>query len=503
MMLAPDNTAMYTGRTAALVAPGAPFFGSLTNPLRLERVRQATAARAECVLDRLTHAAVSAIRTPVAAIAFVEQDRQIFKSVTGLPASWADRRELPLSYSFCVHAVASGRPLIIDDARRHPLVQDNPSVTELGVRAYAGVPLTTRDGLVLGTFHALSWAPHEWTHAEIALLRGLAAVAMMEIERQLGEPAIAAAPARNGNADSASSRPDARIEAHPSIALARNRREAALRARLQRAIGNEFLVGARIGRGGFADVYDGWDRRLKRCVALKVPRPDIVASPAGMTRFRTEAENIAAVRHPHVLPIHRIGEGQGLVWLVLDRVVGESLDAWMNRVNEAPIGEATRILRAVASALHAAHTAGIVHRDLTPGNVMLDGPDRHVLLMDFGLARALRGDLRHATDPGTLVGTPHFMSPEQAAGDAVDARSDVYSLGVIGYRLLTGRLPIEGPTFTTVMMRHLVHVPTPVCQLRPECPQWLAELVGRCLVKEPEARWQSADAIVHAIETGR
>ncbi len=501
MTLLPDDTGLMAAPAAppTATALAAPFDATITNPIRLDRVRRAAAARAEPQLDRLTHAAVAAIRAPVAAVAFVGQDRQIFKSVTGLPAAWNGIREIPLSHSFCVHAVSTGEPLIVPDARRHPLVRGNPSVSELGVLAYAGIPLKTRDGLVLGTFHTLSWSPREWTDSEVALLRGLAAVAMMEIERELdGTPRVS-----NGTPTPRSTGGSPRVEPSPSVAIARDRREAVLRQRLQRAIGDAFLVGQRIGRGGFADVFDGWDRRLKRPVALKVPRPDLANSAERLERFRGEAESIASVRHPHVLPIHMIGEGDGLMWLVLARVFGESVEAWMARAPAAPIDETTRILRAVASALHAAHTAGIVHRDLTPGNIMLDGPERHVFLMDFGLARAMDVASLRSTEPGTFVGTPHFMSPEQATGDRADQRSDLYSLGAIGYRLLTGRLPVDGPNLTTIMMGHIAQTPTPIRRLRPECPSWLARVVERCLAKDPDDRWSTAEEIVHAIDMER
>src|SRR5687767_14750504 len=157
--------------------------------------------------------------------------------------------------------------------------------------------------------------------------------------------------------------------------------EAVARERLQEAVGNAFEVRGRIGQGGFADVFEAFDPQLKRAVALKVLRADVAVTPELLARFRREAESIAAVRHPNILPIHAIGERDSVIYLVLDRVDGESLDKYLERIGRVQIDEAVRMLREAAGALGAAHRAGIIHRDLKPANVMLEGPERRVLLM--------------------------------------------------------------------------------------------------------------------------
>jgi len=269
-------------------------------------------------------------------------------------------------------------------------------------------------------------------------------------------------------------------------------------ARVQAAAGDAFTVMRHVGRGAFADVYEARDARLKRRVALKVLRDELCCDARTTALFRHEAEAIAAVRHPHILPIHDIGEGNGLVFLVLDWADGESLGRHLDRAGMLPIDEVVRILRQVAGALAAAHDAGIVHRDLKPDNVMLDGEQRRVLLMDFGLARAAGADDETNTTR-TIVGTPQYMSPEQAAGDRVDHRADLYAFGVLGYRMLTGRLPFGGTT-GEVLIAHMTQPPTALRSLRPDCPQWLASVIDQGLIKDPAQRWESARHIEAALD---
>ena len=274
--------------------------------------------------------------------------------------------------------------------------------------------------------------------------------------------------------------------------------EASARARLERAAGEDFEIGELIGSGGFADVFRATDRRLKRSVAIKVLRADVHATPDAVERFRREAESVAALRHPHILPIHAIGERDDVVWLVLDHVTGEPLDRWLEREPVATVEETTRIVSEIAAALGAAHRAGIAHRDVKPANVLLDGVERRVLLTDFGIARAMAGADHALTRTGTFVGTPHYLSPEQAAGDVADPRADLYSLGVLAYRMLTGALPFDG-TIASVLVQHLTKTPRPIRELRPECPAGVADAISRCLEKSPEERWQSSDELIAAL----
>ena len=200
-----------------------------------------------------------------------------------------------------------------------------------------------------------------------------------------------------------------------------------------------------------------------------------------------------------MLAIFDVGEKDGIVWFTMPLVVGESLRARLDREKRLEPDEATRILRAAAAALHAAHRAGLVHRDVKPDNILLDGPERAVLLADFGVAAALEPEGDRITTEGTILGTPRYMSPEQAAGEPViDARSDVYSLGVAGYEMLSGDVPFTAVNAGAVLAKHLT---APVPPLRvARCPAMLIDAVERCLAKDPADRWPTAEAFRQALE---
>ncbi|MFZ5624981.1 MAG: protein kinase domain-containing protein [Gemmatimonadota bacterium] len=274
-----------------------------------------------------------------------------------------------------------------------------------------------------------------------------------------------------------------------------------IRARLQRALGTSYHLGEMVGSGGFAEVYHCRDLRLKRDVAVKVLRPDLVLSQSIFSRFRREAEAIAALRHPNIVPIYDIGEGGGLAWIIMPLIKGESLKAVIDREGQLPVPEVTRILREAAGGLAVAHEAGVIHRDIKPENIMLEGPSRRVLLMDFGIAKAVDSMGDHTlTSTGIIVGTPHYMSPEQASGERqIDARSDQYSLAVVGFRMLTGRLPFVGSSTRTILYKQLVETPPPVQELMPDVPAALADALNRALSKEPEDRFPTVEEFAQAL----
>ena len=270
-----------------------------------------------------------------------------------------------------------------------------------------------------------------------------------------------------------------------------------LAVRLQAALGPGYRIGNRIGRGGFAAVYQVRELSLNRAVAVKVLFPELDA-PATRERFRREAEAIARLRHPHVIPIYAVGEGAGLAYYIMPLIAGASLRVVLERERRLTVTEAQRILRQTAEALAAAHREGIVHRDIKPDNILLDGDGRSVLLTDFGIARAV-ADGEALTSTGMILGTPQYMSPEQAGGEAVDHRTDIYSLGVVAHQMLTGEVPFRGPTLGAILLQQLSD-PTPlVTALRPECPLRLAQVIGRCLQREPDRRWATADDLVDAL----
>jgi len=277
--------------------------------------------------------------------------------------------------------------------------------------------------------------------------------------------------------------------------------EADARVALQRAVGDAFEISERIGRGGYADVFRAFDPRLKRTVAIKALRRDLAATPELRSRFRREAESIAALRHPNLLPIHDIGQRGDTLYLVLEHIRGESLEQYIRREHQAPIDEAVRIIREVAGALAAAHAAGVVHRDLKPANIMLEGAERRALLMDFGLAVALGDGNAELMSSSAFIGTPHYLSPEQAAGDTADHRADIYALGVVAYELVAGQPPFNGDTTAALLMQHLTSLPTPLRHVRADCPAHVAHAIERCLAKSPRERWQAADAFADALVT--
>ncbi len=272
-----------------------------------------------------------------------------------------------------------------------------------------------------------------------------------------------------------------------------------LRRKLQRALGPGYELAERIGAGGFAEVFQARDLRLKRELAVKVLRPDLGLSPDLLQRFRREAETVAALRNAHIVPVYDVGEAEGLAFIIMPLIQGESLRAILDREGAMPHGEVRRILREAAQGLAAAHDAGVVHRDIKPENIMLEGPDKRVLLMDFGIAKAMGAATGDDGDPsvaltttGIIIGTPQYMSPEQACGDkTIDARTDQYSLAVVGYRMLSGSLPFEGESTRAVLYQQLVADPPPIVTRVPNLPGGLANAIQRALSKEPAERFES------------
>ena len=270
--------------------------------------------------------------------------------------------------------------------------------------------------------------------------------------------------------------------------------------RLAQALGDGYALEGELGHGGFAFVFAARDRQLDRDVAVKVLRPELADMPDLRARFRREAEAVARLRHPHLLPIYSVGEEEGLVYFVMPRVVGESLKTRLARERRLAIDVARRILIEAAGALGVAHRAGLIHRDVKPDNIMLESEEARVLLMDFGIAKAV-GTNSGLTQTGSVIGTPHYMSPEQASGDhTIDQRSDLYSLGIVGYEMLTGGVPFDADSTAAVLVKHLTAEAPPVTRTRPECPPDLAATVARCLVKDPAERWSSAGDLVRALQ---
>jgi tRNA A-37 threonylcarbamoyl transferase component Bud32 len=259
---------------------------------------------------------------------------------------------------------------------------------------------------------------------------------------------------------------------------------------LKAALADRYTVRSEIGRGGMATVYLADDIKHHRRVAIKVLKPDL-AGLLGRDRFLREIEIAARLTHPHILPLHDSGEAAGLLYYVMPYVAGESLRDRLHHQKRLPLDDALQIAREVADALGAAHNHGLVHRDVKPENILLEGG--HAVISDFGIARAITeagGDRLGAS--GVAIGTPAYMSPEQATGEQpLDGRSDLYSLGCVLYEMLVGKPPFKGKSARTIFAKH-AHEPAPGLREISNVPKALKRVILRCLGKTPDARYRTA-----------
>jgi eukaryotic-like serine/threonine-protein kinase len=250
-----------------------------------------------------------------------------------------------------------------------------------------------------------------------------------------------------------------------------------------------YRIVRKIGAGGMANVYLAEDQELGRRVAIKILNDRHANDDQFVERFRREAKNAAALSHPNIVSIYDRGEAEGTYYIAMEFLDGRSLKELIVGRGPAPVNVAVEYARQILSALRFAHRHGIVHRDIKPHNVLVDGEGR-VKVTDFGIARAGASQM---TEAGSIVGTAQYLSPEQARGGNVDQRSDLYSLGVVLYELLTGESPFDGDTPVEIAMKHLSQVPEPPSTHRPDLPRALDQVVMRALAKNPEDRYQSAE----------
>jgi serine/threonine-protein kinase len=279
--------------------------------------------------------------------------------------------------------------------------------------------------------------------------------------------------------------------------------ERPLAQRLKEALGDEYTIEGEIGRGGMGVVYRARDERLHRRVAVKVLPPELAFQKDIRERFTREAQTAARLSHPHIVPIHDVGEGSGVVYFIMGLVEGESLGARLKRRGQLPADEVRRIMKETADALSAAHAVSVIHRDIKPDNILLEGTRGRVMVTDFGIAKAVsQTSAATLTGVGVAIGTPQYMSPEQAAGEReIDGRSDLYSLGVVAYQMTSGELPFNAPTVAGILMKQITE-PAPVLhETRPDVPEDLSLAIARCLEKDPAQRWPTADALRRSLES--
>ena len=271
----------------------------------------------------------------------------------------------------------------------------------------------------------------------------------------------------------------------------------ALKARLQRLVQGKYEVGRLLGKGGMGAVFLAQDLTLEREVAIKVLPPDFSTDPQVIKRFQQEAKTAAKLDHPNIIPIYRVESEAGINYFVMKYISGTSLEDLLDTKQPLTDDYVQRILWEAACALGHAHSRGVVHRDVKPANIMFDH-DGRVMLTDFGISKALQsaGGL---TGTGMIIGTPHYMAPEQAKGQPVDGRADQYSLGVVGYRLLAGALPFSGDSVHTILYKHIFEEAPRLSGLQQNAPRDLTDAIQRALSKEPTQRFPTMEEFATAL----
>jgi serine/threonine protein kinase len=272
-----------------------------------------------------------------------------------------------------------------------------------------------------------------------------------------------------------------------------------LRQRLERTLAGRYQITKLLGRGGMAVVFLAQDLTLERQVAIKVLPPDMSHDTKLVPRFQQEAKTAAKLDHPNIIPIYRVESEGGLDYFVMKYVTGHSLEQLLDQ-GPLPIDQARRVLREAALALGHAHKRGIVHRDVKPANIMLE-TDGRVVLTDFGISKALEG-ASALTGTGTIIGTPHYMAPEQAKGHEVDGRADQYALAIVGHQILTGKQPFDGSSHS-ILYKHVFEPPPRIFEARPDAPADLCAALDRALHKEPEKRFANMEEFAAALSGER
>jgi len=272
-------------------------------------------------------------------------------------------------------------------------------------------------------------------------------------------------------------------------------------AAIAAALGEDYVVECEIGRGGMGVVYRARDIRLDRLVALKVLPPNLAGVEDVRERFLREARTAARLAHPNIVPIHRADELGGYVFFVMGLVQGESLAERLRTRGPLAPAEVVPLLADVSRALAYAHAHGVVHRDIKPENILIDSASGRALVTDFGIARLAEASPLTAT--GQVLGTVYFMSPEQVSSDALDGRSDLYSLGVVGFVALSGHYPFDGATASAVLVAHVTKLAPRLQDVAPQIPDAVGRTIDRCLMRDPANRFPDGDSLARALDDAR
>jgi len=453
-----------------------------------ERVRQLAACAIldtppDAAFDDIAQLARLICDTPMALVSMVDMQRQWFKARVGLELG-----ETPRDHSFCAHALEQTTPLVIADAQADPRFRDNPLVTgEPFIRFYAGVPIRLGAGSALGTLCVLDTKPRALTAAQLEALSVLAR--RVERELELVRTAHGGSPGQPRRVSGTYLAPGA-------------------------VLGERYEVERLVGEGGMGRVYFARDTRTGAPVAVKVLSEVVVHEGEAMERFVREAQLLARVGGEHVARLLDVGNLlSGAPYLVIEHL--EGYDLAHRPVRQLPVAQAARFVREACEPVTRAHAAGIIHRDLKPANLFVavspNGKET-VKLLDFGIAKLVAPDASerpeavqppgaHAlTSAAAVLGSPLYMSPEQMLSSRdVDATADIWALGVVLYELLTDAHPFEGESLTAICASVFLDRRIPLRSRRPDIPDALEAVVARCLAREKERRWPTANALADAL----